>query len=166
YSRSSFELPRPLMNIYSFLIDDHTHIKGLLDRLESLSTSPAEPKRAAFKKLRRAMDMHLYLEEVIFYPAIAASGDSKLKAIMTEENNAIKILLEQLADCFKNRKNYAAELTLLVQKVDHHIEEQEGPIFGKARVIFGPEEAEKLGLAIEDERAIMRSDRKFEIEVF
>ena len=154
------------MNVFEFLVEDHEQIKALLVRIQNTPTKPSELKRIAFKRLRHALDMHLYLEEVVFYPAVSVYDESRLKTIATEENNGIKILLEQLGERFKTHKNYKSDLELLAQKVINHIEEQEGPIFEKAQKLFDPQEAEKLGSEIEEERKLVRSDRKYEIEVY
>jgi len=61
----------------------------------------------------------------------------------------VKELLKELASTPKDTEEWTAKLTVLKENVEHHVEEEEGEMFKKARKVLTDEEAEELGSRME-----------------
>ena len=130
------------MDPYKLLKTDHQTVSELFERIES-ARGPA--KFAAFTKLKNELDVHAHIEEAIFYPALEKADESRditLEAF--EEHKVVKTLLAELASG-KPDDEWNAKLTVLKENVDHHVDEEEGELFDKAKDVLTDEQAELLG---------------------
>src|SRR5688572_9116825 len=121
------------MNPYELLKKDHEKVSDLFERIESAS---GEAKLAAFKKLKAELDVHALIEETILYPALkkaAETRDITLEAY--EEHKVVKDLLAELAAA-KPSDKWDAKLTVLKENVEHHVDEEEGDLFNKAKDVL------------------------------
>jgi hemerythrin-like domain-containing protein len=50
----------------------------------------------------------------------------------------------------KDKEEWTAKFTVLKENIEHHVEEEEGEMFPKARKVLGEEEAEALGTRMEE----------------
>jgi hemerythrin superfamily protein len=139
------------MDPYKLLKADHELVSELFERIES---SSGQQKLTTFKKLKKELDVHAEVEETIFYPALrnqAESRDITLEAY--EEHRIVKELLAELATAKKPTDKWDAKLTVLKENVDHHVEEEEGELFDKAKDVLTTEQAEALGDRMAAEKA-------------
>ena len=66
-----------------------------------------------------------------------------------EEHNLVKQLLAELESEAKDQEQWTAKFTVLKENVEHHVEEEEGELFPKARKVLGKERSEEIGSEIE-----------------
>jgi hypothetical protein len=66
-----------------------------------------------------------------------------------EEHNVVKTLLAELDVLPKDDETWEAKLTVLKENVEHHVEEEEGEMFKKARKVLSTEQIEALGARLE-----------------
>ena len=57
----------------------------------------------------------------------------------------MKQLLNEFAAQAKDDETWTAKFTVLKEQVEHHVEEEEGDMFKKARKVLSKEEIEELG---------------------
>jgi hypothetical protein len=139
------------MNPYELLKNDHEKASDLFERIESAS---GKEKLAAFKKLKAELDVHTMIEETIFYPALKNAAETRdITLEGYEEHRVVKDLLAELAGAELSDK-WDAKFMVLKENVEHHIDEEEGNLFKKAKDVLSTEQAEKLGdqMAAEKER--------------
>jgi hemerythrin-like domain-containing protein len=100
--------------------------------------------------LKQELDVHARIEEQIFYPAIKEAEETHeitLEAI--EEHNVVKQLLAELEQLPVSEETWTAKLTVLKENVEHHVEEEEGEMFPKAKKVLSEEQVETLGTRME-----------------
>lgn len=130
------------MDPFKLLKKDHRTVSELFERVEA---ARGQSKSAAFKKLKTELDVHAHVEETILYPALEkaeASRDITLEAY--EEHKVVKDLLAELA-AGKPSDEWNAKLTVLKENVDHHVDEEEGELFDKAKDVLTSEQLDVLG---------------------
>ena len=93
-----------------------------------------EEKSAIVDQICNELKIHTELEEEIFYPAVRkAIDDSDLMDEALVEHAGAKDLIAQLEDASPEDDLYDAKVTVLGEQIDHHVKEEEGSIFPKAK---------------------------------
>ena len=74
------------------------------------------------------------MEEEIFYPAVRAEiDDQDLMDEADVEHASAKELIAQLEEASPGDDHYDAKVTVLGELIDHHVKEEEGQMFPKAK---------------------------------
>lgn len=117
---------------------DHRAVKKLFKEYEELTESRA--RNAAQKKLDLAhqicmeLTVHAQIEEEIFYPALrAAIKETDLLDEAEVEHQSAKDLIAQIQDAAEADDKFDAKVKVLGEYIDHHVKEERGEIFVKAR---------------------------------
>jgi len=117
---------------------DHRAVKKLFKEYDELTESRA--RGAAQKKLDLAhhicleVTVHAQIEEEIFYPALrAAIKDTDLLDEAEVEHQSAKDLIAQIQDAAEADDKFDAKVKVLGEYIDHHVKEERGEIFVKAR---------------------------------
>ena len=130
------------MDPFKLLKKDHQTVSELFETIES---ARGQAKLASFKKLKTGLDVHAHIEEAIFYPALKKAEESRdITLEAYEEHKVVKDLLAELA-AGKPGDQWNARLTVLKENVDHHVDEEEGELFDKAKDVLTDEQLELLG---------------------
>jgi hemerythrin-like domain-containing protein len=113
------------------LRNDHAAVKQLFRRLEGAGDRAHETKRNLFEEIKRELETHTDIEESIFYPAVenevSGSGDEVHEAI--EEHAVVKNLLSDLGATAPQDDEFDARMKVLIENVEHHVQEEEGEMF-------------------------------------
>jgi len=134
------------MNAYALLKEDHKKVSGIFEKLEPTTERALKTREELFTRLESELEVHSSIEEQIFYPALKQAAETRdivLEAF--EEHRIVKDLLKELASTAKDTEQWTAKLTVLKESVEHHVEEEEGEMFKKAKKVLTDEEAEDLG---------------------
>ncbi|MEK6335008.1 MAG: hemerythrin domain-containing protein [Acidobacteriota bacterium] len=140
------------MDPFKLLKQDHKTVSELFESIEAAS---GETKIARFKKLKSELDVHAHIEEAIFYPALKNKEESRdITLEGYEEHKVIKELLAELNTARKPSDEWNAKFTFLQESVEHHVKEEEGELFSKAKDVLTDEQADALGdkMAAEKEK--------------
>ncbi len=137
---------------------DHKAVKKMFKDYEELTGSRA--RSAAQKKLDLAhqicqeLTVHAQVEEEIFYPAVrAAIKESELLDEAEVEHQTCKDLIAQLQSATEADDMFDAKVKVLGEYIDHHVKEERGEMFPKARA------ARRLDLvALRDEIAARKEE--------
>jgi hypothetical protein len=151
----------------AMLTTDHRKVKALFKEFEKLKDKDGsdEDKAAIVQQVCDALKVHAEIEEEIFYPAVRkAIHDNDLMDEAVVEHAGAKDLIAQLESMEPGDDLYDAKVTVLGEEIDHHVKEEEGDMFLKARkakvdtVELGEEMAERrlallaeLGVSEEDD---------------
>jgi hemerythrin superfamily protein len=121
---------------------DHKAVKKMFKDYEELAGSRA--RSAAQKKLDLAhqicqeLTVHAQVEEEIFYPAVrAAIKETDLLDEAEVEHQTCKDLIAQLQSATEPDDRYDARVKVLGEYIDHHVKEERGEMFPKARAARG-----------------------------
>lgn len=134
------------MDAIALLKEDHDRVKKMLADGEE-TTERAEKTRAeVFAKLKEDMLIHERIEEEIFYPAL--KSHPKAKEIVLEgyeEHHVVDEIMGELEATDVTDETWGAKFKVMKENIEHHIEEEEGEMFAKARSVFSADELETLG---------------------
>ncbi len=119
----------------AMLMADHKKVKKLFSDFDKLKEDGSdEDKSAIVEKICNELKIHTELEEEIFYPAVRkAIDDSDLMDEALVEHAGAKDLIAQLEDASSDDDLYDAKVTVLGEQIDHHVKEEEGEMFPKAK---------------------------------
>jgi hemerythrin superfamily protein len=139
------------MDAFELLKQDHSKVSKLFSEIESASEGT---KAGLFSQLKAELDLHAHIEETILYPALENTEEAREITLEAyEEHKVVKDLLGELANSGAINEEWDAKLTVLKENVEHHVEEEEGELFDKARKALGEERIDSLGARMEAEKA-------------
>ena len=120
------------------LTADHNEVKAMFEEFESLKDDGAdEDKSALVARICTALTIHATVEEEIFYPAVrAAIDDQDLMDEADVEHASAKDLIAQLEGESPGDDHYDAKVTVLGEMIKHHVKEEEGEMFPKAKKVI------------------------------
>jgi hemerythrin-like domain-containing protein len=142
------------MDALSLLKDDHQKMRKLLDELESTTERGVKTREELFSRIKGELTVHEIIEEEIFYPTL--KQHPKAKEIVLEgyeEHNVVDTLMGELEALPVTDETWGAKASVMIENIEHHIEEEEGEMFQKARQVFDRDELEQLGQAMEARKA-------------
>jgi hemerythrin superfamily protein len=117
------------------LTQDHEEVKAMFEKYETLSDRSVTSKRKLALEICLALTKHAIAEEEIFYTAVReASGD--VQDLVDEayvEHASAKDLIAQIIAMDPTEDLYDAKVKVLSEQIEHHVEEEEGEMFPKAR---------------------------------
>jgi iron-sulfur cluster repair protein YtfE (RIC family) len=138
------------MNAFNLLKADHKKVADILEKLDATSERALKTREELFTKLKRELDVHSMIEETIFYPVLEEADEThEITLEALEEHALVKQLLEELQSLAKDDEQWTAKFTVLKENVEHHVEEEEGEMFKKARKVLSNEASETLGTRME-----------------
>lgn len=132
------------MNAITLLTEDHRAMKKLLKELGE--TEGSKTREELFSRIQRDLAAHEAIEEEIFYPALR--DHPRAKDIVLEayvEHDVVERLMDELARLPFDDEMWGPKAKVMTENVEHHIEEEEGEMFQKARQVFEDEELRQLG---------------------
>ena len=115
---------------------DHDRVKALFREFESLKGKDDEDSRKIelVDEICYELTLHSMIEEEIFYPAVReADVDEDLLDEAEVEHASAKDLIGQIQSMSPDDDLYDAKVTVLGEYINHHVEEEEGEMFPKAR---------------------------------
>ena len=133
---ASRKSPRARPDATTLLAKDHKDVKTLFRRYEKLAKAGADggERQELAGEICRMLTVHTTIEEEIFYPAVReAEVDESLMDEAEVEHASAKDLIEQIQSMGPDDPLYDAKVSVLGEYVNHHVEEEEGQIFPKAR---------------------------------
>ena len=118
-------------NAISLLKSDHDKVKELFDKFEKAGKAKGKIVSEAIHELK----IHATIEEALFYPALRQIMDDKegLLEEADEEHHVVKVLIAELEKMTGHEDHWEAKFSVLSENVRHHIKEEEGEMFPKAR---------------------------------
>ncbi|MBK5305763.1 MAG: hemerythrin domain-containing protein [Frankiaceae bacterium] len=141
------------------LKNDHKTVERLFKQFEKLGGSSSgahKTKRDVVDKIIQELSIHAAIEEQHFYPTIREQApdisDDVLEGL--EEHHVVKWTLSELKDMSPQAERFDAKVTVLIEMVRHHVEEEEADMFPKVREAMGRKDLQVLGETMEKAKAI------------
>lgn len=137
------------MDAITLLKQDHKAVEKLFKQFEK-TTQPAQQRRLA-QQVIKELSVHAAIEEMVFYPAVRdrvpKAEDTVLESL--EEHHIVKWVLSELDDMKPDHERFKAKMTVLMENVRHHVEEEESELFPEVRSVIKRKELGELGDAME-----------------
>lgn len=130
------------MDAVKLLKDDHKKVKELFRQYEKAGDRAHEKKQRIAEQVFAELEVHTKLEEDIFYPAVQAKGTKDQKELVAEgleEHHVVDVLIGELKALNPENEQYDAKFKVLMENVEHHIEEEEGEMLPDAEKKLGKE---------------------------
>jgi hemerythrin superfamily protein len=119
------------------LTTDHKEVKALFKQYDKLveSDGSEEEKQALADEICQMLTVHATLEEELFYPAAreALGEDEDLVDEADIEHASAKELIAQIEGSSPDDDHFDARVKVLGEYIDHHVKEEEGEMFPKAK---------------------------------
>jgi hemerythrin superfamily protein len=139
------------MDATKLLEQDHEEVEGLFKKFEEAGDNATKTKQDLADKIIEELTIHTEIEEEIFYPAVKSgveeAEDEVLEAV--EEHHVAETLIEEIKGLTSEDEEFDAKVTVLIESVRHHKDEEENEMFPKVRKSFSSEELEQLGQRLE-----------------
>jgi len=140
------------MDAVKLLKDDHKKVKDLFRQFEKARSNDRKKKIA--EEAMHELEVHAAIEEEIFYPAAKAKADKEGKQLVAEaveEHHVVKVLIGELQAMREVNEQYEAKFTVLIENVEHHIEEEEKEMLPDAKETLG-DDTKVLGEQMEERK--------------
>jgi len=145
------------MDPIKLLKDDHQKVKKLFREFEAAGEKAYQKKGKIAGQIFEELEVHAAIEEEIFYPAVDAKADKEGKAVLKEaeeEHHVVHVLLGELKAMDVQDEYFVAKMTVLIENVEHHIEEEETEMLPDARKTLGAD-LERLGQEMEQRKKVL-----------
>jgi hemerythrin superfamily protein len=149
-------------NAIDFLKADHTHVKALFQQYDAAGNRAYQKKQGIAEEVFTELEVHTTLEEELFYPAMKRNTDQDGKDLVAEaieEHHVVTMLMEELQGLDLKDERYDAKFKVLMENVEHHIEEEEGKMFPEAEEALG-ERLERLGTQMQERKQQLMASMK------
>lgn len=140
------------MDAITLLKDDHHSVERLFKQFEQAGERAHVQKREIVDRIIEQLSVHTAIEEQVFYPfARATVPETETIALESlEEHHIVKWLLSELVDMEPAHERFDAKVTVLMENVRHHVEEEESDFFPMVRDQTSRDELADLGQALAD----------------
>jgi hemerythrin superfamily protein len=138
------------------LREDHRRVEKLFKQFEKLADGGSEDEqRKVVDEIVRELSVHAAIEEQVFYPAVRKEVEDAEDTVLEglEEHHIVKWTLSELDGMKPSEERFKAKVTVLIESVRHHVEEEEGELFPKVREVVKRKALQELGETLDAARA-------------
>jgi hemerythrin superfamily protein len=129
------------------LRNDHKAIRKLFRKFRSAGPDAEAEKGRIVDQIIEALTVHTYLENECMYPEVRKLAPDLEDDILEsfEEHHVADVLVTELAAMKPDNERFDAKATVLIENVEHHIEEEEQEWFPKVREELGRKQLQEMG---------------------
>jgi hemerythrin superfamily protein len=142
------------MRATDLLHRDHQAVQELFRRLEQMPRTDIEARQDLLDRIADELEVHTKIEEEIFYPALRPVSGLVDEAI--EEHRKVSSVVGDAAGRDPGSDEFVLRVRELARNVEHHVAEEEGPLFRDAEKLGGAE-LERLGAQLEERKRAVKS---------
>ncbi len=148
------------MDAIVLLKDDHKTVEKLFKEFEKAGDQAYAKKRELVDQMIKELTTHTYIEETIFYPAAREGAPETVDHVLesVEEHHVVVWLLSELQGMDPEDERFDAKVTVLIENVRHHVEEEEDEWFPQVREAMGRKRLQEIGEQMAKAKAEAPSD--------
>ena len=146
------------MHALDLLIADHNRVRGLFAQFkEAKEKDDTATLSTVALKIFEDLEVHTTIEEEIFYPAVHDTTTDIAETVDegVQEHHVVKLLMAELKQMQDGTDEWIAKMTVLIENVEHHAEEEEGEMFPPLRSKLSADALDGLAEQMEDRKAQM-----------
>ncbi len=129
------------------LKNDHKEIRKLFRAFQKAGDQAFVEKGRLVNRIIELLTVHTYIENEVMYPRVRELlpelEDDVLESY--EEHHVADVLVVELSAMKPKDERFTAKTTVLIENVDHHIDEEENDWFPKVREGLGRKVLQDLG---------------------
>jgi hemerythrin-like domain-containing protein len=144
------------MNAIELLEQQHRQVEELFSQIES--SHDVDEMADIFAELADAFLVHSHIEEEIFYPAVFAERTEEELRQAVEEHLQVKRIIADMLDVDPSDEQWTAKCTVLLEDIQHHVEEEEGELFPLVQRQFGEKRLRELGAQMQERAEELKSE--------
>jgi hemerythrin-like domain-containing protein len=131
--------------ILATLSKEHGQVSVLLKRLKTMPARSSNERDALFQEIRTELLAHAAAEERVFYAELRKHAETREKVQHSKkEHDEIEQVLETLNNSTLSGAAWTSSVDRLVERVEHHVEEEEGEVFPKAKKALSHGDLDRL----------------------
>lgn len=118
--------------------EDHKKARDLFKQFERAEEASA--KQSIGEEILHELEIHSMLEQEVFYPAVEErmqQGERDMMEEAEEEHAIVDTLVSELKGMGPEDQHYKAKFTVLMENVEHHMQEEEKEMLPEAKKILG-----------------------------
>jgi hemerythrin superfamily protein len=139
----------------ALLTADHNRVRGLFARFNKAKESDDTALLGELAaEIINELQVHTSIEETQFYPWVKDISEETKDTVTegVEEHHVVKTLIAEIQALEPGNDKWIAKMTVLIENVDHHAEEEEEELFPKVRSNTSATDREALGERLEQEK--------------
>jgi hemerythrin-like domain-containing protein len=129
------------------LKQDHQEIRRLFRKFEQAGEHAHATRGKLVDQILELLTVHTYIENESMYPRVRKLvpelEDDVLESY--EEHHVADVLAMELATMSPDHEHFTAKTTVLIENVEHHMEEEEKEWFPKVREALGRKQLQEIG---------------------
>ena len=129
------------------LKNDHKEIRKVFRDFQKAGENARATKGKLVDKMIELLTVHTYIENEVMYPRVRELLPDLEDAVLEsyEEHHVADVLVVELSMMKPDDERFTAKTTVLIENVDHHIDEEEKEWFPKVREGLGRKALQDLG---------------------
>jgi hypothetical protein len=144
----------------SFLEKDHRRFEQLLKQGEETTENAVKTRGELLKTMSAELTVHELIEEEVLYPALKLHPEAKDIVLESfQEHHVADVIVNELQKLDVSDEKWGAKFKVLKENLEHHIQEEEGPMWRTARAVFSQDELKQLGARMARMKAEARVGR-------
>jgi hemerythrin-like domain-containing protein len=129
------------------LKDEHQLIRKSFRAFEKAGDNAHTTKGKLVERIIELLTIHTYIENEVMYPRVRELlpelEDDVLESY--EEHHVADVLVLELSTMKPEDERFTAKTTVLIENVEHHMEEEEQEWFPKVRAGLGRNQLQEIG---------------------
>jgi hypothetical protein len=130
----------------ALLEKDHRRFEQLLKQGEETTGNAVKGRTELLKTITGELNLHELIEEKVLYPALKLHPEAKDIVLESfQEHHVADVVVNELQNLDVSDEKWGAKFKVLKENIEHHIQEEEGPMWRIARAVFSQDELRQLG---------------------
>lgn len=134
---------------------DHKEVRRLFREFQAAGDKAVKKKATVVRQIIEALTVHTYIENEVMYPEVRALLPQLDEDVLEsyEEHHVADVLCMELSGMASDAESFDAKVTVLIENVTHHVQEEEQDWFPKVRAGLSRKQLQELGAKLEAARA-------------
>lgn len=136
------------MDAITLLKNDHKTLEKLFKQFEKAEKADDDDTKVeVVTQIIQELSVHAAIEEQVFYPAVREAVPETEDIVLEglEEHHIAKWTLSELEGMTPDQERFDAKVTVLIESVRHHLEEEEDELFPEVRKALGRKRLGEIG---------------------
>ena len=143
------------MNALELLKQDHERVTQLFEVMRGMNDYAS--KERLFRQIKDELEVHTYLEETVFYPAVAELKSLRRTILESyEQLRHVRTLLREIEYLEDGSEGFETKLAAMKEYVEHYIKHVETELFPRSESAMAPEYLERLGNDMEQKKRCVK----------
>jgi hemerythrin-like domain-containing protein len=157
------------MNAIDLLTQDHNEVRSLFEKFKSAQEQEdTDQMSAVASTFFEELEVHTTIEEEVFYPAVHDASEDLAETVDegVEEHHVVDVLMNEARDLQAGTDEWVAKITVLIENVEHHADEEEKEMFPDVREELADERLQELGTEMEERKVTAKADLATKEELY